>query len=157
MADGFIDETMGADEIRARFKFLRSEQTELAHARQSFLVYALSHPEVGMRLLADEREIYRLHGGTTLDERIADLFGKDRLDAMEKVEHEDFGVRITGYVSLPQATRADRSEQFIFVNGRPASAPVLHHRNLRALPSSIPPLFPLSYAHGCHDPHSSTS
>ena len=37
--------------VPARRKFLRSDQTELAHIRQVFVVYALAHPEVGWRVL----------------------------------------------------------------------------------------------------------
>lgn len=111
--------------VPARRKFLRTEATELAHARQVFLVYALSHPEVAMRLRVDDREVYQLTGGATLADRVRELFGAEVMASLRPVEYAREGVRIRGLAGLPQATRADRSEQFIFVNGRPASAPVI--------------------------------
>ena len=42
------------------------------------------------------------------------------------VEHEAGGVAVRGYAGLPDQARADRSDQYVFVNNRPASAPVLY-------------------------------
>lgn len=111
--------------VPARRKFLRAEQTELAHARQVFLVHALAHPQVAWTLRADEREVYQLPGDASLEERIRQLFGSEMLDGLRPVDGAYEGVRVHGMASLPQVTRADRSEQYIFVNGRPASAPVV--------------------------------
>ncbi len=124
--------------VPARRKFLRGEQTELAHARQAFLVHALAHPGVAWTLRVDEREVYRLPGGSSLDERVRQLFGPDFATGLRPVEGEREGVRVRGLASLPQVTRADRSEQYIFVNGRPASAPVIGFAIQEAYKALIP-------------------
>lgn len=124
--------------VPARRKFLRSEQTELAHARQVFLVHALAHPRVAWTLRVDEREVYQLPAESTLEERVRQLFGPDFLDGFRPVAGEREGVRISGLASLPQVTRADRSEQYIFVNGRPASAPVIGFAIHEAYKALIP-------------------
>jgi DNA mismatch repair protein MutL len=110
--------------VPARRKFLRTEPTELTHIRQTFLVYALSHPSVGMTLTVDDRPAYSLAAGAALGERLTELFGRDILSTLLPVESTG-EVRVRGYVGRPHAHRADRSEQFIFVNGRPASAPLV--------------------------------
>jgi DNA mismatch repair protein MutL len=107
----------------ARRKFLRSEQTELSHLRQVFLVYALSHPGVGMVLRVDDREVYRLASSARAEDRMRELFGAEALAALRTVEHAAEGIRVRGFAGIPQVTRADRSEQYIFVNGRPAGSP----------------------------------
>lgn len=111
--------------VPARRKFLRADQTELTHIRQTFMVYALSHPDVGMTLTVDERSVYSLAGGATLLERLGELFGREYVGNLRSVEKNDGEVRLHGYVGLPHVQRGDRSEQFVFINGRPASAPLV--------------------------------
>ena len=113
--------------VPARRKFLRSEQTELSHVRQAFLVYALSHPSVGFRLTVDEREVYRLAAGASVEDRLRDLFGPDLVKALRPVDYHAHDVTLRGYAGLPAASRADRAEQYIFINTRPASAPLLNY------------------------------
>ena len=122
--------------VPARRKFLRAFQTEQAHIRTAFLLQALAHPETGMRLKADGRDLHLLPPGATLPERINDLFGPDLLAAMRPVEHTGRGVRVSGFAGLPTLTRADRSEQYIFVNRRAASAAVIPY----ALREAYPPI-----------------
>lgn len=124
--------------VPARRKFLRSEQTELSYARQVFLVHALAHPRVGWTLRVDEREVYQLPRDATLDERIGQLFGAEFIGGLRPIDHAREGVSIRGYASLPQITRGDRSEQYIFVNGRPASAPVIGFATQEAYQGTIP-------------------
>ncbi len=111
--------------VPARRKFLRAEQTELTHVRQTFLVYALSHPEVGLTLSVDDRAVYALAGGASMIERLGDLFGRNYIRNLRPVEKTDGEVRLHGYVGMPHLQRGDRSEQFVFINGRPASAPLV--------------------------------
>ncbi len=111
--------------VPARRKFLRAEQTELTHVRQTFLIYALSHPEVGMTLRVDDRPVYTLAAGASLQERLGELFGRDYVRNLREVRKEKGEVRLHGYVGMPHLQRSDRSEQFVFINGRPASAPLI--------------------------------
>lgn len=124
--------------VPARRKFLRSEQTELSHARQVFLLHALSHPNVAWTLRVDERDLYQLPGGSSLEERVRDLFGADLLDALRPIDAQREGIRVHGLLSLPQLTRGDRSEQYLFVNGRPATAPVMGYAIQEAYQALIP-------------------
>lgn len=124
--------------VPARRKFLRTEQTELSHARQVFLLYALSYPEVALHLRVDDRDVYQLNGDATLEERVRSLFGPDVLEGLRPVSGTGPGVFVRGLASLPQVTRGDRGEQYIFVNGRPASAPVLGHAVQEAYQALIP-------------------
>ncbi len=124
--------------VPARRKFLRAAQTELAHARQAFLLEALSHPGCAFALRVDEREVYRLAGGATLQDRVRELFGPDVQAGLRPARAGGAGLLVHGLASLPQVTRGDRSEQYLFVNGRPAGAPVLGHAIAEAYQSLIP-------------------
>jgi DNA mismatch repair protein MutL len=122
----------------ARRKFLRTESTELGHVRQTFLLYALGHPEVGLRLVADGREVHSLSPASSLEERIRVLFGAPVADAMRPVSGGEEDLNLRGFVGLPAIARGDRSDQYLFINGRPATAPVLQYAVSEAYHTLLP-------------------
>jgi DNA mismatch repair protein MutL len=124
--------------LPARRKFLRSPQTETVHIRQMFLLQALAWPAVGMSLTLDGRRSWALAPGAKPLERIRELFGQDVVDGLRSVENGPGDVAVSGFVSLPSLTRGDRTEQYVFVNGRPASAPVVSYAINEAYHSLIP-------------------
>ena len=124
--------------VPARRKFLRSVATELSHVRQVFLVHALAHPETALRLVVDNREVWRLPGGATLEDRIRELFGVSYVGDLKPIHWAGGELNIEGYVGTPSLARADSSEQFFFVNGRPAGAPLIY----RAIRESVQTLLP---------------
>ncbi len=111
--------------VPARRKFMKSAATELNHIRQVFMLYAMGRPDVALRLIVDEREIYRLDGESQLEDRIRQLYGPDLMRSMRMVDRTDGEWRIRGLISSPGISRADKTEQYVFINLRPASAPVL--------------------------------
>ncbi len=111
--------------VPARRKFLRSEQTELVHLRQVFMTYGLAHPAVGMKLTVDGRLVFSLAPGAAFEDRRRDLFSFLAPADLRPVNHAVGGIRVTGHVGLPAVSRSDRSEQYIFINGRPAGAPIV--------------------------------
>jgi len=111
--------------IPARRKFLKTATTELNHIRQVFMLYALGRPDIGLRLLVDEREIYRLDPESQLEDRIRLMYGPALMQDLKPVNWGGGVVQISGLVSSNRLHRSDRTEQYLFVNGRPASAPVL--------------------------------
>jgi DNA mismatch repair protein MutL len=113
--------------VPARRKFLRAEQTELAHIRQLFLVHALAHPDIGMSLKVDDRPLYNLPMAGNLEDRIGELYPAGFIDQLLPIKHSTDEYTIHGYAGLPQTGRKDRQDQYIFVNGRPAAAPVVYH------------------------------
>ena len=128
--------------VPARRKFLRSYATEESHVKSVFTVSALAHPELGFSLNIDGREVHRLAPDSTIKERIVGLFGKDFADELIPVKEDALTgksgsdlVQIRGYISRP-AQNIVRREQFIFVNGRPATAPTIAYALKEAYPSS---------------------
>ena len=113
--------------VPARRKFLRAEQTELSHIRQLFLVHALAHPAIGMSLKVDERMVYNLPMAGKMEDRISELYNTGFLEQLLPLDYSDGEHTITGFAGLPQTGRKDRQDQYIFVNGRPAAAPVVYH------------------------------
>ena len=122
--------------VPARRKFLKSFQTEQTHIRIAFILQALAHPETALRLKVDGRDMFNLAAGATLSERITELFGREFLSAMRPVDYAVGDIRISGFVGIPTLNRADRGEQYVFVNRRAASAAVIPY----ALREAYPPL-----------------
>lgn len=113
--------------VPARRKFLRAEQTELSHIRQLFLVHALAHPSIGMSLKVDERMVYNLPKAGSMEDRVCELYGRSFFEQMLPIDHTEGDYTICGLAGLPQTGRKDRQDQYLFINGRPASAPVVYH------------------------------
>ena len=122
--------------VPVRRKFLRAYQTEQAHIRSVLTLHALAHPDVGFTLSADGRELYNLPPGATLKERAVELFGRDFVADLRVIDYQAGAIHVYGYASLPTQTRNDRSEQYVFVNRRPATAPVIAY----ALREAYPPM-----------------
>lgn len=118
--------------IPARKKFLRSYPTEEGHVKNVFTVQALAHRDIAFSLWTDGREAYRLAAAKTLAERLKALFGENCLDRMVRVGDPDSvenaktaargGVAVAGYMQRPGTEAAAWREQYVFVNGRPATA-----------------------------------
>jgi len=125
--------------VPARKKFLKTEQTEMMHLRRMFQTYLLAHPEVGFSLTVDGREQQRVPAGTSFRDRLLDIYSTDFVEALRPVQYEEAGITLSGWVSLPQVTRKDRNDQHVFINGRPASAPVIMRAVNEAYQGSLPP------------------
>ena len=104
--------------VPARRKFLRTAPTELGHIARLLERLALSRPDVTLRLRNAERVLL---DAPTLEpaERIAQLLGRDFLDAALEVDHAAGPVQLSGWIGLPTAARAQPDQQYWFVNGRP--------------------------------------
>lgn len=103
----------------ARRKFLRSAATETAHLDRVVETVALAFPGVALHYMRDGRTVHRLPAAPDLSARAADLYGAEERAALLAITAaETGGIRVSGLVSRPGVTRADRGRQFFFVNGR---------------------------------------
>ena len=113
--------------VPARKKFLRTYQTEAGHLRSCFIMEALAHPDIGMSLTIDGHRVHQLASDGTIDDRIRDLFGKHYFANLHPFSHHVGSFSVSGFLSKPGFSRADRNDQYIFVNGRPTSAAVISY------------------------------
>ncbi len=126
--------------LPARRKFLRSPPTETAHIEHIVTLCALAHVPVLFRLTVDDREIFNLAPAPDLLTRLRELYGKQLAEQVipvgahcvrPAVPADAHGgarsaplqdIRVTGYIGKPGVSRADRSQQHTFVNGRPVES-----------------------------------
>src|SRR3954462_2967876 len=68
--------------VPARKKFLRTEQTELAHIASLVTHYSLAHPEKTFYLTSGPNELLHVTPVGTLQERVYQVFGSQTLDEL---------------------------------------------------------------------------
>ncbi len=138
--------------VPARKKFLRSDQTELAHIASLATHYSLAHPKKSFHLRHDSNDLLEVTPVETLRERVYQVFGgqvlEDLID-LDFVEREldiaDAQERVTrvfavrGFVSGPHVQKLNRNSIFLFVNGRLIRDRLLMHALSSAYHNLMPP------------------
>ncbi len=132
--------------VPARRKFLRSEQTELAHVASLATHYSLANPDKTFRLRTARDELLNVTPVETLEERVFQVFGSEILNDLvalgtcerqleiappwvppsqavaaaraETDEPRRKTFRLMGFVSRPQVQKLNRNSIYIFVNRR---------------------------------------
>jgi len=102
----------------ARLKYIRSLQAELSHITDVINRQSMAHPEISFTLINEGRELLKTAGNGDLRQVIASVYGLPTAKKMLKVEAEDLDFTISGYVSLPELTRANRNYITLMINGR---------------------------------------
>ena len=102
----------------ARLKYIRSLQAELSHITDVINRQSMAHPEISFTLINEGRELMKTAGNGDLRQVIASVYGLSTAKKMLKVEAEDLDFTISGYVSLPELTRANRNYITLMINGR---------------------------------------
>lgn len=102
----------------ARMKFLKKDVTEGNAVAGVVDRIALSHPEISVRFIRDGKETLLTPGNGKLESAIYAVFGKEFSSGLIPTNYELNGIGVSGFVSKPLASRANRSMQFFFLNGR---------------------------------------
>jgi DNA mismatch repair protein MutL len=151
--------------VPARKKFLRSDQTELAHVGSLVTHYSLAHPDKRFELYHEGRELLHVTPVATLKERAFQVFGSGTIDDLVDLgprtrelrlpppyvphaqqqeqtappEPEITEFRLEGLVSGPHVQKLNRNSIFLFVNGRLIRDKLLMHAISAAFHNLMPP------------------
>ena len=147
----------------ARRKFLKSEQTELAHIAALVTHYALAHPERHFELHSATQALLIAPAVASTGDRLFQIFGRDTAALMLATAAEmDFAraglpepppwkreqdytppdpgfLRISGFVSKPELQKLNRNSIYVFVNHRLVRDRVVLHALTEAYRNIIPP------------------
>jgi len=151
--------------VPARKKFLRSEQTELAHIATLVTHYALAHPGKSFLLRNGAAELLHVTPAAEPRDRVFQVFGAELLEDLVDLgtrqtrlalpppyiapgeqqrpdeppspEHRHFTLR--GFVSRPQVQKLNRNSIYLFVNGRVIRDKLLLHALSSAYHNLMPP------------------
>jgi DNA mismatch repair protein MutL len=140
--------------VPARKKFLRSDQTEIAHIASLVTHYSLAHPSKSFVLRHNGVELLNVTPVGALRERVFQVFGSQILDdlldlgdhgrdlplpAEEGEEPMKRRFRLRGFVSGPQVQKLNRNSIYLFVNGRLIRDRLLLHALSSAYHNLMPP------------------
>ena len=102
----------------ARMKFMKSDLAEGANVAGVVQRQAIAHPEIAFRFLKDNQEQLSTAGDGKLTSAVYAVFGRQMAKEMIPVDSHWEKTSVSGLVSLPTASRGNRSNQLFFVNGR---------------------------------------
>ncbi|MDE3106166.1 MAG: DNA mismatch repair endonuclease MutL [Acidobacteriota bacterium] len=147
----------------ARRKFLKSEQTELAHIAALVTHYALVHPDRHFELHSASHALLVAPSVATSADRIFQIFGRETYQLMLPTAAEmDFAragipepppwkrdadytppepgfLRVSGFVSKPELQKLNRNSIYVFVNQRLVRDKLILHALNEAYRNIIPP------------------
>lgn len=103
----------------ARRKFLRHPKTEARYALWILRRIALAHPGIRFHVRSEGYVVFALPPVQDPAQRIAQLYGSDLAKRLIPVEMEEPGYSLRGYFGPPEISRPTRSDQFLFLSGRP--------------------------------------
>ena len=130
--------------VPARKKFLRSDQTELAHIGSLVTHYSLGHANKRFELYHEGRELLNVTPVETIRERAFQVFGSDAMHDLVDIGIKTFAQPesgefiLEGLLSGPHVQRQNRNSIYLFVNGRLVKDKVLLHAITAAYYSLMP-------------------
>src|SRR6185437_12557084 len=151
--------------VPARKKFLRSDQTELAHIGSLVTHYSLGHANKRFELYHEGRELLNVTPVSGVRDRAFQVFGPEILSDLIDIGPKMFEIRLPppyvpphvrsapaepsepdvatfvleGLVSGPHIQKLNRNSVFLFVNGRLIRDRVLLHAISAAYHNLMPP------------------
>ncbi|HJN17880.1 MAG TPA: DNA mismatch repair endonuclease MutL [Armatimonadota bacterium] len=132
----------------ARLKFLKVTNTERGHCVDWAQRLALCYPDIAFRVIHDDATIFVSPATGDLLPVLTLMYGASSARDFVPLSYIAPDMQITGYVSTPRLTRANRTHQHFFINGRFVRSRMMSHALGRAfgaiLPSGRHPICSLS-------------
>lgn len=112
--------------LPARLKFLKSAKTEFAYISEFIQTIALVHPEISFEVKFNGKTSVKTTAQNEQIQTIKELFSNDVVSNLKPVLKTDklSGIKISGFVSTPDYTRASKKDYYMFVNSRSVKCPV---------------------------------
>ena len=92
-----------------RLKYLKSLYTELSHITDYVSKMALSYPGIKFILTNNDKELINTSGNGDLLKTILNIYGVVVASKMIEIKGENDDYKISGYISIPELTKSNRS------------------------------------------------
>ena len=111
--------------IPARLKFLKSPKTEFAYISEFMQSIAIIHPEVSFELKFNGKTTFKTTAQSEQKQVLREIFSSEVTNNLKEVLKTDklSGLKISGYVSSPDYTRASKKDYYMYVNSRLVKCP----------------------------------
>lgn len=108
-----------------RLKFLKKPATEAGFVTDLIMRLILSRPDVSFRYISQGKTVYHSAGDGKMDSAVFSIYGSEMLRSMRKVEGNQSGVMLRGYVGIGESARGNRGHESFFINGRYMKSSIL--------------------------------
>jgi DNA mismatch repair protein MutL len=102
----------------ARLKYMKTIHTELGNVTDVVNRLALANPDVSFRLLHNGRQLLKTAGNGDVRQVLAAIYGINMVKSMVPISGQSLDYKISGYISMPEVTRASRNYISTMINGR---------------------------------------
>ncbi|MGI6161266.1 MAG: DNA mismatch repair endonuclease MutL [Christensenellales bacterium] len=102
----------------ARLKFLKKAGGETAQVTDLVSRFILSKPKISFKYISNGRIIYHSPGDGMLRSAVYCIYGGDVAKMCSEIDYAAGNLSFQGLAGAPDAARANRTHQTIFVNGR---------------------------------------
>ncbi|MDD5946151.1 MAG: DNA mismatch repair endonuclease MutL [Clostridia bacterium] len=104
--------------VPARRKFLKKASSEAGYITDSVMHFVLGHPEISFKYINNGTTIIHTSGNNDLRTAVYHVYGKDTAFKMLDISAECGEMKLTGLIGRPELSRANRSYENLFINGR---------------------------------------
>ncbi len=104
--------------VPVRYKFLKNDVTEFKHIKSTIEKIAISNPHVSFKLINNGNEVLRTSGNGKLEDVIYVIFGKKISQNLVKVNYEEAGIEVTGFIGNTTIAVDSRKDELFFLNKR---------------------------------------
>lgn len=125
--------------VPARKKYLKTHPTEMRHIMNVISQAALMHPDAHFSILHNGRTVRTFHPEEQHQLRVKDVLGSDLSEHLIPMERNSPHVGMSGFIGKPQIAEHRRELQYLFVNGRPVSSPLVSDAMKAAYGSLLEP------------------
>ncbi len=101
-----------------RKKFLKTEPTEGSYIASLVERLSLSNPGISFKFINNNQTKLFTSGNDNSKEIIYHIYGRDIANRLLKIDGEQEGIRISGYIGKPDICRSNRNFENYFINGR---------------------------------------
>jgi DNA mismatch repair protein MutL len=130
----------------ARKKFLKTEAGEARKIGEILSKIAISHYNIGIKLIKGGRKVIDLSPSKDITARISKIYGEKIKESLLPLNLNTNGLRLYGLISNPEISRKNRTGQYFFVNKRPVSVESLSFILNNSYRSYLPQgRFPLAF------------
>lgn len=102
----------------ARKKYLDTMLNEERYITDVIIRYSLINPKIGFRLVSNDDVVVNSPQTSDTLSNVVFIYGREIAKALIPINYSDSKLEIMGFISKPSYTRADRSQQSIYVNRR---------------------------------------
>ncbi|MGQ9732508.1 MAG: DNA mismatch repair endonuclease MutL [Candidatus Zipacnadales bacterium] len=122
----------------ARLKFLKVTNTERTHCIEWVQRLAMAHPNISFRVIHDGSTSFVSSARGEILSVLTSMYGNASVREFIPVSYDSPDISLRGYISTPRLTRANRTHQHFFVNGRLVRSRMMSHALTTAYGALLP-------------------